>query len=50
MATVEDDNKFANEKRDAEKFNNGQVVGDNCGTVGRGKDVEERIRANDSLA
>ena len=47
MTTVEDGSNLANEKRDAE---NGQLVGDKGGAVGRGKDVEERIRCNDSVA
>jgi hypothetical protein len=50
MATVEDDSNFTNEKRDAENISNGQLVGDKGGAVGRGKDVEERIRFNDSAA
>ena len=50
MATVEDDSNSANEKRDAEKFNNEKLVGDKSGPVGRGKDVEEGIRCNDSAA
>ena len=50
MATVEDDSNFANKKKDAEKFSNGQLVGDKGGAVDRGKDVEENIRCNDSAA
>jgi hypothetical protein len=50
MATVEDDSKTANEKRDAENFSNGQLVSDEGGAVGRGKDREEKTRCNDSLA
>ena len=52
MATVEDDSNFGNGKKDAEKCSNEQVqvVGDKSGAVGRGKDVEEKIRCNDSMA
>lgn len=50
MATVEDNDNLANEKRDAENSSNGQLVDENGEAVGRGKDVEERIRCNDSLA
>jgi hypothetical protein len=49
MATGEDDSNFANEERYAES-SNGQFIDDNGGTVSRGKDVEERIRCNDSVA
>ena len=45
MATVEDDSKFANGKRNAERFSNGQLVGGEGGTVSRGNDM-----CNDSLA
>ena len=47
MATPED---VANEKRDADKSSNGQLVGDKGGAASRGKVVEEKIRCNDSLA
>ena len=47
MATVED---FPNGNKDAEKSGNGRLVGDEGGGVSRGKDVEEKIRCNDSLA
>ena len=40
MATAEDDSKFANEKRDVEKFNNGRLVGGEGGAVSRGNDIE----------
>ena len=50
MATVEDDSKIANGKRDAERFGNGQLVGGEGGTVSRGNDMEGEIRCNDSLA
>jgi aquaporin related protein len=50
MATGEDDSNFANEKRDAESSNGQLVLGDKGGAVGRGKNVEERIRCNDSVA
>lgn len=40
MATAEDDSKFANEKRDAEKFNNGRLVDGEGGAVSRGNDIE----------
>jgi hypothetical protein len=48
MTMVEDDSNIANDKRDAEKSTiNGQLV--EGGAVGRGKDVEEKIRCNDSV-
>ena len=50
MATPEDVSNLANEKRDADKSSNGQLVGDKGGAAGRGKDVEEKLRCNDSLA
>ena len=53
MATVEDNSNLTNEKRDAEKFSNGHLVGNKGGADARlgGEDVvEERIRRNDSLA
>ena len=46
MTTVEDDSNIANDKRDAEKSINGQLV--EGGAVGRGKNVE-KIRCNDSV-
>ena len=51
MATVEDDSNFSNKKGDAEKLSNGQLEGDHVkvGAVGRGKDIEEELRCNDSL-
>ena len=45
--TVEDDSNLANEKTDAEKYSNGQLVGDERGAVG-GKD-KEKMRWNDSM-
>ena len=50
MATAEDDSNLAIEKRNAEKFSNGQLVGDKSGAVSGGKDIVEKKRCNDSLA
>ena len=49
MATVENNSNFANEKTDVAMSSKGQLVGDKGGAVG-GKDVEEEIRCNESMA
>ena len=46
MATVENNSNFAN---DVAMSSKGQLVGDKGGAVG-GKDVEEKIRCNESMA
>ena len=49
MAAVEDDGNSANEKRDAEKFSNGQAVDGGAVSRDSERDVEEKIRCNDSV-
>jgi hypothetical protein len=50
-AAIEDDNNRTNENKEAEKYGNGQAGEPTKadGTNDQGKDVQERVRCNDSV-